>query len=421
MKDDSYFTVYRKLLEYLEESKIPIIEEGNNKYSVVCPCCGRRADVVVIPLEERQSFWKCSECGEDGDTVRYAKEYFQFRNETQALQDVCRKLHEPITVIDTVSAKDLLSREYEPLTEIVQGLIAPGVYILAGAPKTGKSWLALDLAVSVSKGEPLWNQETAKSDVLYLALEDPERRIQNRLQSMTDGEIGNLYFATDIEPIGAGFEEQIAGFLENNNVKMIIVDTFGKARGVNTRKCGYVEDYAIMSNIKKLAMRFDIAIILVHHTNKRDESNDIMAMISGTNGIFGCADGGMVLLRSDRLEDEAMLQSTSRDFEDKKFCLKFNKDLMCWRLREDDKVENNDIVSAVVSHVRKVGCWEGTATDLLESLMKIDEWIRTKPNGLARTLNAEKRKLREKYNIEYRKGRDESEKLIILIVRIKMI
>ena len=416
MKDDSYYLVYRKLLEYLEASKIPVTEEEGNRYSVICPCCGRKADVGVIPLEERQSFWSCPECGEGGDTIRYAKEYFQFRNETQALQDVCRKLHVSITVLDTVSASDLLAREYEPLVEIVQGLIAPGLFILAGAPKTGKSWLSLDLAVSVSKGEPLWNQETVKSDVLYLALEDPERRIRNRLQSMTDGEIGNLYFATDVEPIGAGFEEQIAAFLENNkNVKMIIVDTFGKARSVNTGKWGYIEDYAIMSKIKKLAMRFDIAIILVHHTNKRDESNDIMAMISGTNGIFGCADGGMVLLRSDRLEDEATLQATSRDFEDKKFYLKFNKDAKCWRLLEDDKFENNDVVAAVVSHVRKMGYWEGTATDLLEELIKIDEWIRTKPNGLARTLNAEKRKLREKYNIEYRKGRDESEKLIILI------
>ena len=89
---------------------------------------------------------------------------------------------------------------------------------------------------------------------------------------------------------------------------------------------------------------------------------------------------------------------------------------MRWDLRDDnDGAENNEIVTALISHVRKVGFWEGTATELLELLVAMDHWIRTKPNGLARVLNAEKQKLREKYNIEYRKGRGDNEKLIILI------
>lgn len=415
-KDESYYAVRHRLLEYLEESKIPVTDMGNEEFSVMCPCCGKSANVIVIPLLERQSYWKCPECGEEGDAIRYAKEFFLFRSETQALQDVCRKLHVPITVLDTVSARDLLAKEYEPLAEIVQGLIAPGLYILAGAPKTGKSWLSLDMCMAVSNGESLWNQETIKSDVLYLALEDAERRIQQRLQLLSDGEVGNIYFATEVEPIGDGFERQITSYLENNqNIKMVVVDTFGKARGGKVCKCGYIEDYAVMSSIKKLAMRFDIAVVLVHHTRKK-ESNDIMDMISGTNGIFGCADGGMVLLRSDRLEGEATLYTTSRDFKDNKFNIRLNRETMRWDLRDDnDGAENNEIVTALISHVRKVGFWEGTATELLELLVAMDHWIRTKPNGLARVLNAEKQKLREKYNIEYRKGRGDNEKLIILI------
>jgi hypothetical protein len=414
--NEEYYVVKTKLIEYLRESKIPISDSDTEQPVVMCPCCRGNARIVIVPLLERQSFWKCLDCGEQGDVVKFAKEHFQFRNEAQALQDVCRKLHVPITVLDTVSGRDLLKKEYEPLTEIVQGLIAPGLYILAGPPKTGKSWLALDLSVAVSNGESLWDQETIKSDVLYLALEDAEQRLQKRLQLISDGEIGNIYFATEVEAVGEGFEGQISAFLEyNKNIRLVVVDTFGKARGTNAGKCGYIEDYAVMTSLKKLAMRFNVAVVLVHHTRKK-EADDIMDMISGTNGIFGCADGAMVLLRSGRLGDEATLYTTSRDFEDKKFCIRLNKEIMRWELREDNgRHENNDIVSAVVCHVRKMRYWEGTATDLLEELLKIDEWIRTKPNGLARTLNNEKKKLREKYNIEYRKGRDDSDKLIILI------
>lgn len=416
MMDDSYYKVKYRLIDYLKESKIPVSDSEEGSPTVICPCCGGNAKVIIIPLEETRSWWSCQECKEEGDTVKYAKEFFKFRNETQALQDVCRKLKVPITALDFVTAKDLMNKEYEPVIQVVEGLISPGLYILAGDAKIGKSWLMLDLAVAVSKGEPFLNRETMKSEVLYLSLEDPEWRIQNRLQRVSDGEAGVVYFATDVEPIGNGFDRQISAFLtDNKDVKLVIVDTFGKARGSNANKYGYIEDYAVMTDIKKLAMRFNVAIILVHHTRKR-EADDIMDMISGTNGILGCADSGMVLHRADRLDAEATLYTTSRDFEDNKFSIRWNKEVMRWKLREDnDWLENNEILAAVVNYVRRTVYWEGTATDLLEELMKIDEWIRTKPNGLARMLNAEKRKMREKYNIEYRKGRGDNEKLIILI------
>ena len=414
--DGSYYLVKHRLLEYLEKSKVPITELGDEDYSVVCPCCGNDAKILVIPLSEVQSSWKCDNCGAEGDAISFAREFFQFKNDIQALQDVCRKLNVPITVLDTVSAKDLLSKHYEPVPEIVQGLIGPGLYVLAGAPKIGKSWLVLDLAVSVSKGVPFWTHETLQSDVLYLSLEDSEERIQNRLRLVSNGDAGNIYFATDVEPIENGFEKQISSFLENNKkVKLVVVDTFGKARGSKTTKTGYAEDYALMTGIKRLAMRFNVAIILVHHTKKREE-DDIMAMISGTNGIFGCADGGMVLHRPDRSSDEATLYTTGRDFDDCKFSLKLNKEIMRWQLHENhNKAEENEIIAAIVCYMRTKEYWEGTATDLLEELLTIDKWIVTKANGLARMLNSEKKNLRERYRIEYRRGREDNNKLIILI------
>lgn len=57
-----------------------------------------------------------------------------------------------------------------------------------------------------------------------------------------------------------------------------------------------------------------------------------MAMISGDNGIFGCADGGMVLHRPDRMRDEATLFVASRDFEDRRLRLKLNMESMRWEL-----------------------------------------------------------------------------------------
>ena len=58
--------------------------------------------------------------------------------------------------------------------------------MFGGAPKVGKSWMVLLLALQVAKGEPLWNLPTKQGTVLYLALEDSQSRLQDRLNRLTD-------------------------------------------------------------------------------------------------------------------------------------------------------------------------------------------------------------------------------------------
>ena len=62
-----------------------------------------------------------------------------------------------MTKLETIIAEDLQNRTYEPTHFLVDELIPEGLHILAGAPKIGKSWLALWLCLCVSQGQPLWN------------------------------------------------------------------------------------------------------------------------------------------------------------------------------------------------------------------------------------------------------------------------
>ena len=72
-----------------------------------------------------------------------------------------------------------------------------GLHILAGSPKVGKSWLALWLAVTVAKGEPVWNMTTRQGTTLYLCLEDSVLRIQNRLFEITEDAPSSVHFCTE--------------------------------------------------------------------------------------------------------------------------------------------------------------------------------------------------------------------------------
>ena len=88
--------------------------------------------------------------------------------------------------LETMTAEQLQSAPYSPVPFLVDELIPEGLHILAGAPKIGKSWLALWLCLCVAQGQPLWNFAVTQGEVLYLSLEDSYRRIQSRLFDLTE-------------------------------------------------------------------------------------------------------------------------------------------------------------------------------------------------------------------------------------------
>lgn len=90
------------------------------------------------------------------------------------------KMDRPLVTVD---GRTLMDRPLEPPNFVVDTLISQGLHILAGSPKVGKSWLALWLAVTVAKGEPVWGMSVKQGTTLYLCLEDSVLRIQNRLRS----------------------------------------------------------------------------------------------------------------------------------------------------------------------------------------------------------------------------------------------
>ena len=98
----------------------------------------------------------------------------------------------------TIDGATLMSQPLRPPPFVVDGLMAQGLHLLAGAPKAGKSWLALWLAVTVAKGEEVWGLPTRQGTTLYLCLEDSMLRIQNRLFEITEDAPPNVHFCTEI-------------------------------------------------------------------------------------------------------------------------------------------------------------------------------------------------------------------------------
>ena len=135
------------------------------------------------------------------------------------------------TPLAYVDGETLLNTVLPPIRFVIPGLLSQGLHVLAGAPKAGKSWLALHLCLCVAKGEPIWELPVTIGDALYLCLEDSYSRIQNRLLDITDSAPDNLFFSTMSEKLRSGLEEQIEGFLlEHPDTNLVVIDTLCASR-----------------------------------------------------------------------------------------------------------------------------------------------------------------------------------------------
>ena len=187
-----------------------------------------------------------------------------------------------IPELKVIPAEELLDTTYAPSGTLIDGLMGQGIYILAGAPKVGKSWLVLWLANQVSKGEPVWGLKAEKCGVLYISLEDTFQRMQQRLNDVSGGSPGSIWLATEALYIGEGFEEQLTNFLAAHpHVKLAIIDTLQRVRKAGQEQYNYASDYETVCALKKIADRFLVTVLVVHHTRKAG-SADTFNMISGT-------------------------------------------------------------------------------------------------------------------------------------------
>ena len=127
-----------------------------------------------------------------------AEDTAEYKTQADDLEEIMqqiRRASDP-AYLPTVSMNDLYEQVFPGRPPVIDGLLYAGTYLFVGAPKVGKSFLMAQLAYHVSMGIPLWGYAVNRGTVLYLALEDDHRRLQDRLYRMFgENSTENLYFA----------------------------------------------------------------------------------------------------------------------------------------------------------------------------------------------------------------------------------
>lgn len=286
-------------------------------------------------------------------------------------------------VLSVISAVDLQVKEIPPVKFAVEGLLPAGLNMIAAPSKYGKSWMVLDMCLSVAAGRRFLGYATNKTGCLYLALEDSERRLKSRMNKVLADRPAptGFYYATSAHDMDNGLFDELEGFLRvHPDTGLIVIDTFQKVRGaVHGREGAYAGDYREMSRLKTFADSHALALLLVHHLRKMLDPGDPFAMISGTTGIMAAGDTTLVLTKESRNAETATLSVTGRDVESSETVLKFNTDTCRWVNlgNADDYAEQQAIAeyqqSPVVLTVKRLLSqspdrkWSGTAAKLIEA------------------------------------------------------
>lgn len=235
-----------------------------------------------------------------------------------------------------ISADELKERAFAPLKFVIEGLIPTGLTVLAGAPKVRKSWLALDIALSVARGVACLDERKnfcPKGAVLYLALEDSQRRIKDRVAQMLGDSTewpANLFFETEWPRMDADGLPRIRQWIEGTpEARLVIIDVFQKVRSRAGGQGGYTKDYDDITELQRIASEKEVGILLIHHLRK--SGGDPFERITGSSGFQGASDTLIVL---DKGRGGTRLLARGRDIEEVAQEMTFDDLAKRWRLAQ---------------------------------------------------------------------------------------
>lgn len=243
----------------------------------------------------------------------------------------------PIERVESFSLTELCEMDLPAPKFLVDGLLPAGVAILSAPPKAGKSWMSLDLALSVASGRTFLGRRTSKAGVLYLALEDSKRRVRTRAMKVLGGDTIPEGFRVAIEAdrLDTGLLARLQQEKEErSDLGLVIIDTFQRVRptkGTSTRS-DYEQDYKVIGEINNFVRQYDdLTVLLVHHNRKASpEDSDPFDSILGGVALQGAVDTMLVLKYPRKKGAQKVLYTIGRDIVGEELVLGFNEDSCRW-------------------------------------------------------------------------------------------
>lgn len=260
------------------------------------------------------------------------EEWEQWRNED---------LPKPLV---SLSIADLAAQEVKPVDWLIKGILPVyGLCMLTAPPKSYKSFMVLDMCLSIASGQPFMGFETCRNEVLYIDTENPSEGLIERIQLIDQQfrerkEQYKGFYAVPWSPdsqvarIGSGLRYQLEDQIRQHpKLKLIVIDMFSGVKPVKNEagKGVYMAELMPLEELRDFAFENNITVLVVHHNKKKSEV-DALESVSGSSGTTGAVSELMVIQRPDRTTTDATLHVTGKRVPEETLCCSFDKKKMRW-------------------------------------------------------------------------------------------
>lgn len=251
------------------------------------------------------------------------------------------------------TADELLTTDFPEPQWAIPGVLPVGLSVLAGRPKVGKSWLALQFAHAVGSGGRALDLDVQAGKVLYLALEDGPRRLKERMRAQNCELGANIRFETRWPTfVTEGGFTLLLDAIVDHGYTFVIIDTLSRAAGM-ADQLDIAQMTQLLGELQQIAQSKDITILVVDHHKKANgfESNPIDDIMGSTAKAAVC--DGILGLYKEQGKAGATLKITGRDLEEKDLALEWDALTCCWQLLgEAGKVLKDTFQADVLDAIR---------------------------------------------------------------------
>lgn len=269
------------------------------------------------------------------------------------------------------SAGELLAADLPDPVWIVPNLLPAGLSVLAGRPKLGKSWLAMQIAIAVGTGGIVLGERVQKRRVLYLALEDGDRRLKNRLGKIQSPSDAAVDFLTEWPALIESGLDHLIRMIEAKGYELVIADTLARWAAMRRSEDEHLVARRL-ADLQRYSQDNGIGSLLVDHHRKPGLSGtqDVIDDVMGATSKTGVADAALGIYRA-RGQQSAELKLAGRDVMDRELAVQFDPQLFCWQLLgEASDVKANTLQHAILDAMTETYGGEATCSEVAKFLNK---------------------------------------------------
>jgi|GEM_PF-682074 len=210
-----------------------------------------------------------------------------------------------------IKFEELMSYNFPDSEWLVENLIpAESVSVISGYPGSYKTWLLLDLAIRVAKGEKFLNQfQARKAKVLYIDEENDLRLFKERVKALCDDKSLDIEFLSQ-----KGFKlkksQQIVNYCLKNNIKVVLMDSLIRLHNLDENSS--TEMAKLFEEFKKFKLN-GISVVFAHHNRKSKKGgSNPKEDLRGSSEIAAFLDNALSVVAPRRAKQIMITQSKLR-------------------------------------------------------------------------------------------------------------